>query len=127
MLLFDTLDELESYEKIIPDFVQIIDTLDHSRPYDEGPGDYKTREKDGISYKIDSFLSSPNGFSSPTVESRVLEICLEGEELVNADGSVFKLSPGRFLIYDGDARVKRGIMFSTPIAFKAVRFFLKRA
>jgi len=124
MLLFDTLDELESYQKLIPGFNQIIDTLDHSRPYDEGPGDYSTKEKDGIRYTVDTYLSSLNGFASPKSEGLVLEICLEGEELLSADGSVFKLSPGRFVIYEGSMDVKRGIMYSSPIAFKAVRFFI---
>lgn len=124
MLLFDTLDELESYQKIIPGFKEIIDTLDHSRPYDEGPGDYLTKEKDGIKYTIDTFLSSSNGFIASKSDGLVLEICLEGEELVSADGSVFKLSPGRFVIYEGAMEVKRGVMYSAPIAFKAVRFFI---
>ena len=124
MLVFDTLDELESYEKIIPGFISIIDVLDHSRPYDEGPGEYSTGEKDGRKYVIDTYVSSSSGFSSPKTEGNILEICLEGEEIISTGGSVFRMAPGRFLIYNGEMDVKRGVMYSTPQAFKAVRFFL---
>ena len=124
MLVFDTLDELESYEKIIPGFLSVIDVLDHSRPYDEGPGEYSTCGKDGKKYIIDTFVSSSAGFTAPKTEGMVLEICLEGEEIISTDGSVFRMAPGRFLIYEGKMDVKRGVMYSTPQAFKAVRFFL---
>ena len=38
--------------------------------------------------------------------------------------SVFKLSPGRFLVYSGDEEIKRGVMCSTPLVFKSVRFII---
>lgn len=124
MLIFDTLDELESYEKLIPGFVSVIDVLDHSKPYDDGPGKYSTGGKNPKRYVIDAYVSSRDGFAAPKSEGLVLEICLEGEEIINASGSVFRMAPGRFLIYDGGLEAKRGVMYSTPQAFKAVRFFL---
>lgn len=124
MLIFDTLSELESYQSIIPYFSRVIDILDHSTPYDNPPGVYKLGE-DEREYIVDTYLSSANGFIAPKYEKRlVLEICLEGDEIVAVGESVFKLIEGRFLLYSGSEEVKRGVAYSAPKAFKAVRFIL---
>ena len=51
-----------------------------------------------------------------------MEIVLEGDEIVSVDGSVFRLQPGRFLIYRGNADVKRAVSYALPEHTKAVRF-----
>ena len=125
MLVFDVLDQLETYAPIIPHMDDVINVMDHSKPYDDDPGEYKCREKGDTTYKVSVHLSSEKGFPGDNFPSHtVVEIVLEGEEMVSLDGSVFKLSPGRFLAYSGDSEIKRGIMWSTPIAFKSVRVIL---
>ena len=52
----------------------------------------------------------------------VLEIVLEGEEVVSVEGSVFHLAEGRFLIYPGSAETKRGVAYTLPSYAKTVRF-----
>ncbi len=123
MLLFDILDKLENYTKVIPHMDRVIDVMDHSKPYDDDPGEYECG--DGVRYVVSAHLSSANGFSGDNFPGQtVLEICLEGDEIISVSGSVFRLSPGRFLVYDGDAEIKRGIASSLPVAFKTVRFIL---
>ena len=45
MLVFDVLDQLETYAPIIPHMDDVINVMDHSKPYDDDPGEYKCREK----------------------------------------------------------------------------------
>ena len=123
MIIFDTLDELESYKGAISDLNTVIEVMDHSTPYDESAGEYRNPKKDSGVHIVEAFLTSDKGFVSLCEEEKLyVEICLEGEELVNIDGSVFKLSTGRFLAYKGIKEIKRGMMFSLPIATKTVRF-----
>lgn len=123
MIIFDTLDELESYKNAFDFINTIIEVMDHSTPYEEGPGEYENPGEGKGVHIVEAHLTSSSGFSSPKLEGKVVcEITLEGEEIVNIDGSVFRLSPGRFLIYSGDSDIKRAIMYSLPTAFKCVRF-----
>ena len=125
MLIFDVLDQLETYSSVIPHMDDVISVMDHSKPYDDDIGEYKCREKGETKYKVSAHLSSEKGFPGETFPSHtVLEIVLEGEEMVSLNNSVFKLSPGRFLAYSGASEIKRGVMCSTPVAFKTVRFIL---
>ncbi len=125
MLLFDILDKLENYTSVIPYMDRIIDVMDHSKPYDDGPGEYDLTKDGARKYYVSAHLSSTNGFEGDRWEGHlVMEICLEGDEIVSVDGSVFRLAPGRFLVYDGGAKIKRGIASSLPVAFKTVRFVL---
>ena len=122
MIVFDTLDELESYKGVLPELNTVIEVMDHSTPYDESAGEYKNPKDRGV-HVIEAFLTSDKGFFSSAESGKLyVEICLEGEEIVNIDGSVFKLSPGRFLAYRDIKEIKRGMMFSLPIATKSVRF-----
>lgn len=123
MIIFDTLDELESYKLAFDSINTVIEVMDHSTPYEEAPGEYPNPGKEKGVHIVDAHLSSATGFASPKMEGkRIVHICLEGEEMVNIEGSVFRLSPGRFLIYEGSFDVKRAIMYSLPSAFKSVRF-----
>ena len=125
MIIFDVLDMLETYSSVVPHMDDVIAVMDHSKPYDDDPGLYKCREKGETEYKVSVHLSSERGFPGENFPSKtVLEIVLEGEEMVALEDSVFKLSPGRFLCYSGDSAIKRGVMCSTPQAFKSVRFIL---
>lgn len=121
MLIFDTLSFLETYSSVIPHMGDVINALDHSKPYEESNGKYHVGE---IDYIVSAHLSSESGFSGENFDNYILEITLEGEEIVSIEDSVFKLSPGRFLFYDGREKIKRGVMYSTPVAFKSVRFLL---
>ncbi len=123
MIVFDTLSQLESYEGVFPAIRSIIDVMDRSLPYDQGPGSYETHEKSDTSYIIDAFLTSDKGFpATGGGDKNVMEIVLEGDEIVSVDGSVFRLQPGRFLIYRGNADVKRAVSYALPEHTKAVRF-----
>ncbi len=123
MLLFDILDKLENYTKVIPHMDRVIDVMDHSKPYEDDIGEYECG--DGVKYVVSAHLSSEGGFPGEKFPGHtVLEICLEGDEIVSVSGSVFRLSPGRFLVYDGNGQIKRGIASSLPVAFKTVRFIL---
>ena len=125
MLIFDLLDKLENYSSVIPDMDSIISVMDHSRPYDEGPGEYPLTKDGKKKYYVSAHLSSEGGFTGDNWDGHlVMEICLEGDEIVSVDGSVFRLAPGRFLVYDGGSKIKRGIASSLPVAFKTVRFVL---
>lgn len=123
MVIFDTLDQLESYKGVADLFNTVIEVMDHSTPYDEGPGEYNNPGKDKGVHIVEAFLTSANGFESSLEDGKAyVEICLEGEELVSVDGSVFKLTPGRFLLYSDVHVLKKGVMFSLPVATKSVRF-----
>lgn len=125
MLLYDILDKLENYTSVIPHMDRIIDVMDHSRPYDDDIGEYSAGGDKSVKYIVSAHLSSREGFPGERRPDRlILEICLEGDEIVSVDGSVFRLSPGVFLVYDGGADIKRGIASSLPVAFKSVRFVL---
>ncbi len=125
MILFDILDKLENYSQIIPHMDRVIDTMDHSKPYEDRPGRYPLSPDGEIFYLVSVHLSSEAGFPGEKWKGRlVMEICLEGDEIVSAGGSVFRLAPGRFLVYEGDETVKRGIASSLPVCFKTVRFIL---
>ena len=123
MIVYDTLSELESYLGPFPEIGVIISVLDRSLPYQEGPGRYETPEKSDVVYHIDEFLTSSSGFS-PEIFSgkRVMEVVLDGDEIISVAGSVFRMGEGTFLIYEGDAEIKRGICWSVPSHAKAVRF-----
>ena len=123
MTVYDTLSELESYQGAFPQIATIITVMDRSLPYDQGKGSYDTPEKSDVRYIIDEFISSQNGFHPELLDgSLVMEIALSGDEIVSVDGSVFRLGEGSFLIYEGGADVKRGVMWSIPGPVKAVRF-----
>ena len=123
MIVYDTLSELESYLGPFPAISVIISVMDRSLPYDQEAGRYDTPEKSDVRYVIDDFLSSRDGFRPEVFGGNlVMEIALSGEELVSVAGSVFRLGEGSFLIYEGDADVKRGMLWSAPEAVKTVRF-----
>ena len=125
MVVFDVLDNLETYSSVIPHMDDVVYVMDHSKPYDDSVGEYECRTNSEVKYKVSAHLSSETGFPGEEFPSHiVLEICLEGEEIVSVEGGVFKLSQGRFLAYSGEGPVKRGVMLSTPTAFKTVRFIL---
>ncbi len=123
MIAFDTLSELESYAGAFPAIGVITGVMDRSLPYDQGAGRYDTPEKSDVSYIIDEFLTSQRGFPAETHDGNlVMEIVLEGEELISVSGSVFRMETGRFLIYSGSDKVQRALMYSLPEHTKAVRF-----
>lgn len=123
MIIFDTLDELESYKGVIKEIATVIDVMDHSTPYEENVGTYDNPGKDKGIHVVDTFLTSAGGFADYAEDEKVyVEICLEGEEIVSIDGSVYRLSPGRFISYNRVKTIKRGIMYSLPVATKCVRF-----
>ncbi len=120
MIVFDILSELESYVPVFPELATVISVLDRSLPYQEGPGLYETPEKSRVKYLIDEFITSEKGFSDKKARGKVLEVVLEGEEMISLQGSVFCLAEGRFIIYD-DMNAKRGVSY-LPSYAKAVRF-----
>ena len=122
MMVFDTLSELESYEGAFSEIRTIIDVMDRSLPYDQGAGRYKTPEESTVSYIIETFLTSSKGFEAEKDGGRVMEIVLEGDEMVSIDGSVFRLQPGRFLLYDPSENIRRGLSYALPEHTKTVRF-----
>lgn len=125
MLIFDILDKLENYSKIIPHMDSVIDIMDHSKPYDDAPGEYDGDKKGDVKYVVSVERSTERGREAVKREGKlVLEIVLEGEELLSVSGSVFSLAPGRFLVYESEKETKRGIAVNLPSTFKAVRFYL---
>ena len=123
MIVFDTLSELESYEGVFSEIRTIIDVMDRSLPYDQGKGEYDTPEKSNVKYVIDTFLTSDKGFDGGERKgSKIMEIVLEGDEIISIDGSVFRMQPGRFILYSGDSAIKRGLSYALPEHTKTVRF-----
>lgn len=122
-MIFDTLSQLESYAGVFPQISTIIDVMDRSLPYEQGDGKYDTPEKSDVSYVLDSFLSSDKGFEAEEYPGKkIMEIVLEGDEIISLEGSVFRMQPGRFLVYNGDAGVRRGLAYALPEHTRAVRF-----
>ena len=104
MTVFDILSQMEAYAQAFPAMNTIISVMDRSLPYEAASGSYNTPEKSDVRYLVDEFLTSERGFSSvDTAGKTVLEIALDGDEIVSVDGSVFHLAEGRFLIYQGDS------------------------
>ena len=102
------MDELESYQGAFPEIATIIGVMDRSLPYDQNPGHYDTPEKSDVKYIIDENLSSDKGFEAEHHPGmKVMEIVLEGDEIVSVSGSVFRMESGRFLIYSGSDDVKK--------------------
>lgn len=125
MILFDTLDELESYLMLHPLMQHVITIMDRSLPYDNPPGAYTCQECDLVSYVVDAFVSGDKGQSLVLAKGQTMvEICLEGEELISstAPEMVFKLSQGRFLLVEGPVELRRGVNVNLPQAVKCVRF-----
>lgn len=123
MIVFDTLSELESYEGVFPSIRTIIDVMDRSLPYEQGDGEYDTPEKSSVRYVIDSFLTSDKGFEAVKVPGKhVMEIVLEGDEMISLSGSVLRMQTGRFAIYPGDADLRRGLSYALPEHTRTVRF-----
>ena len=123
MTVFDILSQMEAYAQAFPAMNTIISVMDRSLPYEAASGSYNTPEKSDVRYLVDEFLTSERGFSSvDTAGKTVLEIALDGDESVSVDGSVFHLAEGRFLIYQGDSEIKRGVAYTLPAYVKAVRF-----
>ncbi len=123
MIVYDTLSELESYLGPFPEISVIISVLDRSLPYQEGPGRYETPEKSDVIYFVDEFLTSASGFAPEIFPGkRIMEIVLDGAEIVSVSGSVFRLGEGVFLIYEGDESIKRGLAWTVPESAKCVRF-----
>ncbi len=125
MIIFDVLDKLENYAPVIPHMDRVIDIMDHSKPYNDDAGEYSASKDGEVKYLVSVEVSTQRGtYAQKRQGKTVLEIVLEGEEIVSLSGSPFCLSPGLFLTYDGDDDVKRGIAKNLPSPFKAVRFFL---
>ena len=114
---------MESYSQAFPAMETIISVMDRSLPYEAAAGSYSTPEKSDVRYIVDEFLTSGRGFRSHDAEGKtVLEIAIEGEEVVSVEGSVFHLAEGRFLIYPDSAETKRGVAYTLPSYAKTVRF-----
>ena len=89
MTVFDILSQMEAYAQAFPAMNTIISVMDRSLPYEAASGSYNTPEKSDVRYLVDEFLTSERGFSSvDTAGKTVLEIALDGDEIVSVDGSV---------------------------------------
>ena len=64
-MIFDTLDQLETYIPVLPALRVIADTLDHDELYDKAPGKYSTRDPK-VTYTISEYMTGsadkPFGF-----------------------------------------------------------------
>lgn len=124
MIVFDTLDKFELYNPIFSKLVHVIDVMDRSLPYDQVPGEYRCPEDDQVQYKVEAFLSSNEGLRYKTGKGDTfVEIMLEGEAITSLDGdNVFKLIPGRFLLYTSGYEVHSHVCANLPVACKSVLF-----
>lgn len=126
MVIFDNLDHLEDYLTIIPDLSKVIDTLDRSEPYDKEKGVYEVEGTHGKKYVIEVLLTSKSGKEEHLENEKIIEIALEGSELVSISNDLFFLTPGFFAYYETKKGEKlvRGISKNEDNALKVVRFFL---
>lgn len=123
MIIFDTLDNLETYLPNIEKIQKIIDILDIGDIYEDKNGDYTYKEDSSVTYTIDSFLTGTKGITGRIQDGKtVIEIVLSGEEIISFDNSskVFKMAMGRFILTDEP--YKRGVMTNLPEIIKTVRF-----
>ncbi|MDD4083296.1 MAG: YhcH/YjgK/YiaL family protein [Sphaerochaetaceae bacterium] len=82
-MVFDTLENLELYIKLVPEIKTITDVLDRGDIYREKPGFYTTPEEN-VSYLITEFDTS--GEAKPFIchkNTTVLEIVLSGQDLMS--------------------------------------------
>ena len=124
MIIFDTLNELESYLPPIPALKYIITVMDRSLPYEKSMGDYACPEKDEIKYHVDTFLTSKEGFAFTVKEgSLALLVCLDGDEILSSTNreDVMVMSEGRFAILS-EGVYHRGISTNLPTTIKDVLF-----
>lgn len=123
MIVFDTLDKLEDYVGLRSGLGHVIDVMDRSLPYDEGPGEYMCPEDEKVTYKVDAFLSGKGFELVPKQGMFTLEIILEGECLTSIDSdNVFSMAPGRFLLFSDEHKIKRGMTKNLPVSVKSVVF-----
>lgn len=123
MIVFDTLDNFEAYNPINGNLVHLVDVMDRSLPYDQVPGSYRCPEDDKVAYKVEAFVSGDGKRFRPASGRLFVEIMLEGEAITSLDGdNVFKLTPGRFLLYTSDYEVHSQVCINLPVACKSVLF-----
>ncbi len=124
MIIFDTLDNLELYQKVSSKFIHVITVMDRSLPYDQGLGKYKCPEDESVSYEINVYPTKDRGYvEMPWEKEFSVEIILEGEAITSVgDGNVFVMSPGRFLLICGEDGVKRGMTRNIDKSVKSVIF-----
>ncbi|MCF0237815.1 MAG: YhcH/YjgK/YiaL family protein [Sphaerochaetaceae bacterium] len=145
-MIFDNLDNLETYIPVLPALRQIADIMDHDDLYEKEVGHYTTKNEK-ISYSISQYLTSttdkPFEFHG---EYSVVQIVLKGSELVstswremakNADAyskkddtgffqgnpiSVFQATQGRFMVFLPGEPYKSGVASGESSLVKKVTF-----
>jgi len=126
LIIFDTLSELESYVPALKDLSHVISLLDRSLPYREEPGVHYCPEKRSISYLVDSFMTSTEGYEFTVPEnSFAVLVTLDGEQLVSTreNDKVFIMAEGRFLVLS-EGVYRKGICSSLPSEVKDAVFSL---
>lgn len=124
MIVFDTLDNLELYQKISDKTLRVITVMDRSLPYDQSIGKYRCPEDDEVLYEIDAYPTTAQGRREmPSEKQYAMEIVLEGEAVTSVAGKdVFVMSPGRFLLTKDESDVKRGMTRNIERSVKSVIF-----
>ncbi len=109
MIIFDTLDNLESYQGISDKIMRVITVMDRALPYEESAGKHKCPEDDEVLYEIRDYSTTDKGqIEIPHEKEYSLEIVLEGEAITSVKGEdVFVMAPGRFLLIKGEESIRR--------------------
>ncbi len=125
MLIYDDLDHLEDYVRVVPGLEKVIDVMDHSAPYDDNPGLYDIPGLKDKKYLVEIATTSPNGKMDKLFEGKIVEIALEGRYANILEGNVAVMMPGSFFIYDTNEYSIIRLSGALPSeSVKCVRFIL---
>ena len=82
-MIFDNLENLETYLGTIPQLKTVAQALDHDEIYDKEPGIYTTPDKN-VTYQISVYKTSPGtGIFEFHKKHTYVEIVLSGKELIS--------------------------------------------
>ena len=118
MVIFDTINDLETYVNIVPNLDKSIGILDRSLPYELFND---TKITDGVKYKVESYVASSEGYYSYN-DNLVLILTLDGRQMITSDNNVFVLNEGSFVILDKP--FKKGIAIAEGESIKDCVFIL---
>ncbi len=110
-MIFDTLDQLETYIPVLPALRVIADTLDHDELYDKAPGKYSTRDPK-VTYTISEYMtgSADKPFEYHLEHTDVM-VVLSGQELMSTSWRELKNQSESF-----DKKADVGFFQAEPVS-----------
>ena len=109
-MIFDTLENLETYAGTVPQLRTVAQAMDHDSVYDLPCGHYTTPDQD-VSYDVIEYTTNTSGGHFEYHKHHTyVEIVLSGQELMSTTWRELKDSEGRY-----NARTDTGFFTSEPL------------